>query len=564
MGICLIKEVTILSKTLRLRLFLTYVLSMLLVISLLSGILYIQTRQNLSETIRQNSIAQSKLYANQISLVINTHLSHLQTLANSDPGRSLNHDIIFERFHDMIDNKNLFVFTGAIFYPDGTIYDINGTTNNITDRKYFKDLFNSDVEFIISEPLIGKFRQNRAVVLVVPIIVDDQRVAGLLLPMDLKDISSTLTNVQLTENSYGWIVDETGLLIAHPNEDYIMNLNIFEADDRGFKGLKSLSKKMFETNYGVGGYHDYNTNSEKILSYALIPGTPGWRLGITTPTREIYAPLIHQVFTLIGVSILGLFISILLALGFSSRMTNPLKALTEAVTNLRKGKISTIPDSKSVKEIDTLVSAFNTMSKELNDLSDNLEEKVGQRTQSLKEMNTYLNELATKDHLTKLFNRGFILEKLSDLKVYTDEKGIEYFGILFVDLNNFKYYNDTFGHDVGDELLKLCTDIIKNYFREHDIVARYGGDEFIILLQDINHENFNHVIDSFKKHCDEKLELKTKVASIVSNNDIPEDKLLGFSIGYCYYGTNEARTIERLIQVADQRMYEHKASMKVH
>ena len=83
--------------------------------------------------------------------------------------------------------------------------------------------------------------------------------------------------------------------------------------------------------------------------------------------------------------------------------------------------------------------------------------------------------------LTRLFNRRFLEESLErELQLAARRK--QSVAVLFLDLDHFKGFNDTFGHDAGDMVLKSLADLFRNFFRATDICCRYGGEEFAIVL----------------------------------------------------------------------------------
>ncbi|HUD71873.1 MAG TPA: sensor domain-containing diguanylate cyclase [Dongiaceae bacterium] len=94
---------------------------------------------------------------------------------------------------------------------------------------------------------------------------------------------------------------------------------------------------------------------------------------------------------------------------------------------------------------------------------------------------TKTQEMANCDGLTKLFNKRFFLERLSSV-ILEASKGHHPFSVFIFDLDNFKHYNDTQGHQAGDEVLRTTGELVRSALRPDDFAARYGGEEFIVLL----------------------------------------------------------------------------------
>jgi len=107
-----------------------------------------------------------------------------------------------------------------------------------------------------------------------------------------------------------------------------------------------------------------------------------------------------------------------------------------------------------------------------------------------KEAEAKLFRDATTDALTQLPNRAIILERLQKAIEQASEKQNFLFAVLFLDLDRFKYINDSLGHPAGDELLITVAGLLKSQLRGSDIVARLGGDEFVILLENIRDANY--------------------------------------------------------------------------
>lgn len=156
-----------------------------------------------------------------------------------------------------------------------------------------------------------------------------------------------------------------------------------------------------------------------------------------------------------------------------------------------------------------------------------------------------LKDYSIMDPLTKLYNRRYLFERLHALRNEV-ERTSKRFSLIMIDIDNFKKLNDTYGHIKGDEILEDIGAIIKKCIRSFDIGVRYGGDEFIIVLQEADERYIDAVINRIEK---EFLTLAGKYS----------DVQLGFSYGY---SNNNSLSDEKIIQEADSNLYSHKISKK--
>lgn len=160
-----------------------------------------------------------------------------------------------------------------------------------------------------------------------------------------------------------------------------------------------------------------------------------------------------------------------------------------------------------------------------------------------------LNNLAHYDQLTEIPNRYLLLDRVTHLIEKAERNNTE-FALLYLDLDNFKGINDTRGHAFGDQVLKAIATGIKQSIRNSDTVARIGGDEFVILIEDITDKNdismiANVLIDT----------LRTPLT--INDDDI---KVSG-SIGIAVY-PDDGLTTDELLASADKAMYKAKETGK--
>ena len=170
---------------------------------------------------------------------------------------------------------------------------------------------------------------------------------------------------------------------------------------------------------------------------------------------------------------------------------------------------------------------------------------------SQKESNTNLQHLAYHDSLTTLPNK-LKLEAQLEYVLNNSKRNDLQFAILFLDLDDFKVINDTLGHASGDEVLISFAKKFKSIIRTNDMIARVGGDEFIVVLSDISNYLF------IERVCEKILTLVNKPFEI-DNTSFN----LGVSIGVAIY-PNDADEVKTLIHNADSAMYHAKYKGKNH
>ena len=176
--------------------------------------------------------------------------------------------------------------------------------------------------------------------------------------------------------------------------------------------------------------------------------------------------------------------------------------------------------------------------------------EVGRDITVRKQMEKKLVKTATTDELTKLNNsRGFF--NLADKQCKIAERTGRKMALLYVDLDNMKTINDELGHKAGDQALMDTAEILKNTFREADVIGRLGGDEFAVLMTEIYLDNIETVI---RGHIQESLE--------VFNKKRKRQYKLSLSTGFSYFDPDMPYSINKLLNIADASMCKDKKSLK--
>lgn len=158
-----------------------------------------------------------------------------------------------------------------------------------------------------------------------------------------------------------------------------------------------------------------------------------------------------------------------------------------------------------------------------------------------------IKESAYRDGLTEIFNKRYFYETLNHIVNLQEQN----YSIVMVDLDDFKHINDHYGHPMGDSVLRTVARIIQNATRSNDIVARYGGDEIIIYMQNFtDKEKVKQRVESIRDEIEK---------TVITNEDVSIHVTASFGV---YRKYNEYLTLDEVIKKADDILYLSKKAGK--
>jgi len=199
------------------------------------------------------------------------------------------------------------------------------------------------------------------------------------------------------------------------------------------------------------------------------------------------------------------------------------------------GFVGSVTDVTAAKESETIIEDYNLRTGEM-------AVELAETNYELERLNIQLETLATTDGLTGLYNHKAFQEHLRNMY----QSGPEAIGLIMVDADNFKAFNDEFGHPAGDEVLKSISAAIKGSIRLHDFPARYGGEEFVVVVP--NGEPADTAV------------VAERIRRVVELHNWPH-RPITVSVGFaCAWGGRP--TFGELIQNADQALYAAKQQGK--
>ncbi|MCB1868371.1 MAG: diguanylate cyclase [Gammaproteobacteria bacterium] len=355
--------------------------------------------------------------------------------------------------------------------------------------------------------------------------------------LSLQRVNDFLGSLRLSANGIAYVVETDGNLIGTSRGPHL------HKDAAG--GNKRLNAEASEDNLVVASYREIRKllrhSTEAVhpqtavfkaadgqpveAAYARIQDAAGldWIIVVAVPRSDFLYRVTENFKSTVAVALLASLMTTVIGFMVLSVVARDLKQLAEAARKVGNGDLNAAFDVTRRDEIGDLAKSFRTM-----------------QTQLL------------SDRLTGLANREAFQRRVDErLAMRNELPEPRPFAILFIDLNDFKNVNDHFGHDAGDRVLQEMAQRMLTGLRSRDLVARYAGDEFVVLLDAVNNRQ-----DAESARSNIEQLLGAPLQSI--DSDAPA-ATAGASVGLAMY-PEDGEDIESLIRHSDADMYRRKQS----
>lgn len=416
-------------------------------------------------------------------------------------------------------------------------YSLHPSFKSVLDNK-ISDISDVHASYITGDPVITLSQ----------VVLDNggKIRAILFAELDLEPIKLIQSKVRFGKEGHSAIVDSKGRVIAHPNPEWVREIRDISH--------WTIVQKMIEGQTGVMEFYSSFMKADMLAGYAGIKDL-GWGIMVPQPKSEIVTTVNETLIDVMLWAIFGILIAILAAYFLSRWITKPINTLACNAIKLdiysADGALDQVPE-KSPREVmqlwealSTLISRLRVSKNEIGQLNDSLQKKVNKATSELREANTRLRELSTRDYLTEIGNRRYFENALNKTLSNPSEDDI---GVMLLDIDNFKQINDEYSHAAGDYVLTRVAEELHKAMRPGDIIARYGGDEFVAHFR-----------------CDEKTLFRRAEQLRISVEKHPiswqaNNIAVTLSIGIISQKFDARTSIDELMSAADHAMYQSKNS----
>jgi len=336
------------------------------------------------------------------------------------------------------------------------------------------------------------------------------------------------------------------LLATLKNSPYFDKAEVYNAQGKLFA---HYDRKQKLDNTGQLAQFRQNNQGTEMFEYGWLALT--YRREIAARDKNVgtllletnLEPVYRQMLSFMALTVMATLIAATFGLLLLSRLqktiTGPILRLTRVMKIVStKNDYSQRFTLDTQDEIGELASGFNEMLRQIERRDASLDQELGER----KKAEVRLDRLAHYDTVTLLPNRHYfnrrLADEVSDFRIYGNE-----FGLMFIDLDNFKMVNDTLGHHVGDDLLREVSARFKSVTRSGDTVARIGGDEFGIILANLAQPQDATIVAG-------KIIEKLSEHFLLKGHEV----VIGASVGISLF-PQDADDTDTLMQNADTAMY---------
>ena len=350
--------------------------------------------------------------------------------------------------------------------------------------------------------------------------------------LSLRQVTSFLQKLTLSTNGVAMVLEKDGNLIGVSRGAHMqtmpdgtnVRLNAAQSPDplvaATYAAVRGLADAAADAHPHTTAFSAADGSTVQV-GYARLTDDAGldWLIMVAVPRQDFLHGIIDNFRRTVLLAAFAAVVVMLTGMLVLSTVTKELRQLAAAARGVGQGNTGALAESTRKDELGDLARSFSEMHKRL-----------------------------LTDPLTGLANRDALIRCVEDRIVQQRRRGDPRpFVVLFIDINHFKRVNDEFGHDIGDAVLQELAQRLAAAVRANDLVARFAGDEFLVMLDSVDRR------DDAERVCANLEELLGQPLQALAGGGRPPREL-GAAIGYAIY-PEDGQDVDTLVRHADQRMY---------
>jgi methyl-accepting chemotaxis protein len=302
----------------------------------------------------QANIAIASARASELGRLLEKDRWQLEVLAFRPDIMSAEKDAVTKAMISTDGKMSPEIFSSFFAWPNGDFVTSQNATGNVSDRDYFKAIIHDGKNDAVGAPAVSKALGVPIIVVAKSVKSSDGKIVGLLgAQFKLETLASVTDAIKVGQTGYGWVVDGTGMVIAHPSAKAILSLDTTRGDSTGYRGLNLLASRMLSEPTGDGAYGRPDGASMR-TSWSRVPSSPGWVLALTLPEKETTATVDKLEWLLVAVLIIGLVVSIIMSAMIGRSIAIPLGRAVGFSADLSRGNLTREVSERFLKRRDEL------------------------------------------------------------------------------------------------------------------------------------------------------------------------------------------------------------------
>jgi len=360
--------------------------------------IYISERNEILKLNHDYSQQLTEGKANEISQMLNSYLNEIQAISNFYVFKEFDVPKMKEALLTLMETRK--DDYEILFYTDktGEFWQTQGVEGSVGSRAYFKEVMTTNKTHVFSDGLVSLSTGNTMFVIANAILDKNKTKNGIVAACVITDaFSEVVKQIKVGDSGYGFIVQNDGIILAHPDNDLVMKANLNSMDEYGYLGYKELFSQ-YGTKNNHYGYVNHKDNGKSMVAFHRIPGSPDWSFVVVIPESQLMQPVYNLLIKLLVMSVIIVLILFLVIRFMGKKITASVNNVVSMLQDIAQGEgdLTARLNAKSNDEIETMAEYFNLFMEKIQNIIKDLISQVYELNTQLDTLTIISEEISQK------------------------------------------------------------------------------------------------------------------------------------------------------------------------